>query len=77
MQSIKGASSHWMNENHTQGFAWKEGYGAFTVGISQKAETIACIQSQPEHLRKRSFEDEFVAFLKRHGVEYDARHVWG
>jgi REP element-mobilizing transposase RayT len=77
MQLIKGASSHWMNENHMQGFAWQEGYGAFTVGISQKADTIAYIQSQPEHHRKRSFEDEFVTFLEKHGVQYDARHVWG
>jgi putative transposase len=77
MQLIKGASSHWMNENHTKGFAWQVGYGAFTVGISQKDDTIAYIQSQAEHHRKRSFEEEFVAFLKKHHVEYDPRYVWG
>jgi REP element-mobilizing transposase RayT len=77
MQLIKGASSHWMNEKHGKGFAWQEGYGAFTVGISQKDDTIAYIQSQAEHHRKRSFEDEFVAFLKKHQVEYDPRYVWG
>lgn len=77
MQLIKGASSHWMNEKHTKAFAWQEGYGAFTVGISQKDDTIAYIQSQPEHHRKRSFEEEFVAFLKKHNVEYDPKYVWG
>ena len=77
MQLIKGASSRWMNETHTKNFAWQEGYGAFTVGISQKGDTIAYIQSQPEHHRKRSFEEEFIAFLKKHHVEYDPRHVWG
>jgi putative transposase len=77
MQLIKGASSRWMNETHTKGFAWQEGYGAFTVGISQKANTIAYIRSQPEHHRKRSFEEEFIAFLKKHNVEYDPRYVWG
>ena len=41
MQLIKGASSRWMNESHTRNFAWQEGYGAFTVGISQKAHTIS------------------------------------
>jgi putative transposase len=75
MQLIKGASSHWMNENHTKGFAWQQGYGAFTVGISQKDDTVAYIQSQAEHHRKRSFEEEFVAFLKKHKVEYDPRYV--
>jgi putative transposase len=77
MQLIKGGSSHWMNEKHAKGFAWQQGYGAFTVGISQKADTIAYIRSQAEHHRKRSFEDEFVAFLKKHDVEYDPRYVWG
>lgn len=77
MQLIKGASSHWMNETHTQGFAWQEGYGAFTLGISQRSDTIAYIRSQAEHHRKRSFEDEFVAFLKKNGVEYDPNYVLG
>jgi REP element-mobilizing transposase RayT len=77
MQLIKGASSHWMNENHTRDFAWQDGYGAFTVSISQKADTVAYIRSQPEHHRKRSFEDEFIAFLKKHNVDYDPRYVWG
>ena len=77
MQLIKGASSHWMNETHTRGFAWQEGYGAFTLGVSQKNDTIAYIRSQAEHHRKRTFEEEFVAFLKKNGVEYDPNHVWG
>lgn len=77
MQLIKGASSHWMNEKHGKGIAWQEGYGAFTAGISQKDDTIAYIHSQAEHHCKRSFEDEFVAFLKKHKVEYDPRYVWG
>ena len=77
MQLIKGASSRWMNETHTRNFAWQQGYGAFTVGISQQAGTIAYIQSQAEHHRKRSFEEEFLAFLKKHNVDYDPRYVWG
>jgi putative transposase len=77
VQLIKGSSSRWMNETHTEDFAWQEGYGAFTLSISQKGHTIAYIRAQPEHHRKRSFEEEFLPFLKRHGVEYDPRHVWG
>ena len=77
MQLIKGTSSRWMNETHTKDFAWQEGYGAFTVGISQQANTIAYIRSQAEHHRKRSFDEEFVAFLKKHNVEFDPRYVLG
>jgi putative transposase len=77
LQLIKSASSHWMNETHAKDFAWQEGYGSFTVGISQKADTISYIQSQPEHHRKPSFEEEFVAFLQKHRVDYDPQYVWG
>ena len=77
MQLVKGASSRWMNEKGLGDFAWQEGYGAFTVGISQKEHTMAYIRSQAEHHRKRSFEEEFLGFLKKHGVEYDPQYVWG
>ena len=77
MQLVKGASSHWMNEKFKTEFAWQEGYGAFTVGVSQKSDTIAYIQKQAEHHRKRNFEEEFLAFLKKNDVEYDPQHVWG
>jgi REP element-mobilizing transposase RayT len=77
VQLVKGASSHWMNEKFKTEFSWQEGYGAFTLGISQKKDTIAYIQGQAEHHRKRNFEEEFLAFLKKNGVEYDPNHVWG
>jgi REP element-mobilizing transposase RayT len=77
LQLLKGASSHWMNETVKNGFAWQEGYGAFTIGISQKSGTVAYIQGQREHHHRRDFQQEFVAFLKKHGVEYDPAYVWG
>jgi len=47
------------------------------VGISQQAHTIKYIDSQAEHHKKRNFEEEFLAILKKHGIEYDPRYVWG
>src|SRR5258708_20402870 len=40
LQLVKGASSRWMNDRHTHDFAWQEGYGAFTIAISHKNDTI-------------------------------------
>jgi putative transposase len=77
MQLVKGGSSKWMNETSDGRFAWQEGYGAFTVGISQQTHTIRYINSQAEHHRKRNFEEEFLAILKKHGIEYDPKYVWG
>jgi putative transposase len=77
MQLLKGASSHWMNEKHVKGFAWQEGYGAFTVGISQQADTVAYIKNQADHHRRRGFEEEFLAFLKKHAIDFDPKFVLG
>ena len=56
LQLLKGASSHWMNETAKNAFAWQEGYGAFTIGISQKPVTVAYIQRQRGHHQKRDFQ---------------------
>ena len=72
-----GGSSKWMNEIGKAPFAWQEAYGAFSVSVSQKKNTIAYINSQAEHHAQRTFEDEFVAFLKKHSIDYDPKYVWG
>jgi hypothetical protein len=66
-----------MDETHTKGFCWQEGYGAFTLSVSQKGRTIDYIKRQAEHHRRHSFEAEFLAFLKKHAVDYDPKYVWG
>lgn len=78
MQEIKSGSSRWMHE--TCGlpvFAWQEGYGAFSIGWAQVKTTSAYIANQKEHHRKRDFQAEFLAFLKKHRIEYDPRFIWG
>ena len=77
VQLLKGGSSKWMNDAASERFAWQEGYGAFTVGISQQAHTVAYINSQAEHHKKRTFEEEFLVFLQKLGIEYVPIYVWG
>ncbi|HEY0319949.1 MAG TPA: transposase [Pyrinomonadaceae bacterium] len=79
VQLIKGGSSKWIHESllAQRDFAWQEGHGAFSVSISHVKNTIAYIQNQAEHHRKKTFEEEFLSFLKKHNIEYDERHVWG
>jgi hypothetical protein len=57
-------------------FAWQNGYGAFSVGQSEVERVRAYIAGQEEHHRKRTFQDEYRAFLKEYGVDYDERYVW-
>ena len=79
IQLIKGGSSKWVSETFPtqRNFEWQEGYGAFSVSISHADETIAYINNQKEHHRTRTFQEEYLAFLKKHGIEYDERYVWG
>jgi REP element-mobilizing transposase RayT len=78
MCTIKSVSSQWMHEEKGKRlFAWQEGYGAFSVGASQIGATVAYIQRQEEHHRRRDFQQEFLAILEKHGIECDPRYVWG
>jgi REP element-mobilizing transposase RayT len=78
MREIKSGSSRWMHEVcEAPDFEWQEGYGAFSNGWSQVETTFAYIAGQEEHHRKRDFQAEFVAILKKHRIEYDPRYVWG
>jgi putative transposase len=78
VQLIKGGSSKWIHDNFSgqRQFGWQEGYGAFSVSASQASKTIAYINDQKNHHRKKSFADEFLDLLKRHGIEYDSRYVF-
>ena len=73
IQLLKGNSSKWVRETFPKmhSFAWQEGYGAFSVGVSGADGTMAYIRNQADHHRTRSFRDEFVAMLKKHGFAYE------
>jgi REP element-mobilizing transposase RayT len=78
LKRIKGGSSGWVKEHFPgcQGFAWQDGYAAFTVSKSQMGEVEAYIRDQREHHRLKTFQEEYRAVLDRHGVEYDERYLW-
>jgi hypothetical protein len=60
-----------------RGFSWQEGYAAFSVSKSNLSAVAKYIGTQQEHHRKLTFEQEFVALLKKHGVDYDPKFVFG
>jgi REP element-mobilizing transposase RayT len=78
LQLIKGGSSKWIHETFPEHrlFAWQEEYGAFSVSVSQLDKTIECIKGQEAHHRKMTFQEEFLALLKKHRIEYDERYLW-
>jgi REP element-mobilizing transposase RayT len=78
VESIKRTSSHWIKTQGTEfaRFGWQSGYGAFAVSESNTAAVRRYIERQKEHHQRLTFEDEYRAFLHRHGVAYDAAHLW-
>ena len=79
MSAIKANTSKRINDKFypvNRGFAWQEGYGAFSVSESKVTDLIGYIDRQEEHHRKLSFQDEFRELLRRHELEFDERYTW-
>lgn len=76
VNAIKANSSRWA---HQQGhrFSWQQGYAAFSVSASVVPTVVRYIQNQEAHHRKMNCEAEFLALLKKHGVEFDPKFVFG
>ena len=78
MRVVKTNSSRWVHLEFPDraAFAWQTGYGGFSVSGSNVEAVRQYILDQEEHHRRLSFQEEFIAFLKRHGIAYDERYIW-
>lgn len=76
VKMVKSHSSRWVNEHHLHGkFAWQSGYGAFTYSKSQLPAVKKYIESQQEHHRKVSFQEEIARIFDRAGIEYEPQYM--
>ena len=77
MRELKSESSAWIhNELRLGGFAWQEGYGAFTVSASHMDAVTNYVGRQAEHHRTKTFQGEYIEILQRGMVEYDEAYLW-
>ena len=65
-----------LDSSNLQDFAWQQGYGAFSVGVSQIQETVHYIEQQLEHHRTRTFQEEYLAFIKKQGAHFGEKYLW-
>jgi len=74
---VKANSSGWISRTFkaAAGFAWQEGYGAFTVSESQIPKVRHYIERQEEHHQSVSFLEEFKVILRAHGLPFDERYL--
>ncbi len=75
---IKRESSKWIKTKSRilSKFAWQNGYGVFSVGKSEVDKVRTYILNQEEHHKKKSFQDEYRAFLKAYEIEFDEQYIW-
>ncbi|MGB7837811.1 MAG: transposase [Terrimicrobiaceae bacterium] len=78
LEGITKKSSKWIKSlgSEYRRFYWQRGYGAFSVSPSQLDALLRYVETQEEHHRSRTFQEEYREFLRKHGVEYDERYVW-
>jgi putative transposase len=77
LRVVKANSSKWVHEElGERQFGWQDGYGAFTVSLSNLATVRRYVRDQENHHQKTTFQEEFVEFLKRHEISYDERYIW-
>src|SRR5579863_3888920 len=78
IKALKQSSSIWAKAEFPDlsAFYWQNGYGAFSISPSHLPGLKRYIESQEEHHRRESFQDEFRRLLKKYAVDYDERYVW-
>jgi len=78
VKELKRGSSIWLKEINSSldGFHWQDGYGAFSVSVSQLEVVRLYIRNQRAHHRRESFQDEMRRWLREYQVEFDERYVW-
>jgi REP element-mobilizing transposase RayT len=78
MKRLKGGSSNAIQQSGliSKEFAWQIGYAAFTVSKSAGPEVSRYISTQREHHRSKTFEEELIALLGKHEIEFDRKYVF-
>ena len=78
VRDVKSVSSHWVHQNiaGSQEFAWQQGYAVFSVSQSALDDVKTYIADQVTHHRRRTFQEELLIFLEKHGMSYDERYLW-
>ena len=78
IKEIKRVSSRWLKtqDRAMDDFRWQDGYAVFSVSPSNLERVRAHVADQERHHARFDYPRELVTLLKRHGVEWDERHLW-
>jgi putative transposase len=77
LMELKKSSSKWIK---TQGreysnFYWQDGYSIFSVSPNEIDNVARYIRNQEEHHGHRTFEEELLALLRLHNIDFDEKYL--
>jgi REP element-mobilizing transposase RayT len=75
VEQIKKTSSKGIKtlDGRYRGFFWQRGYAAFSVSPSQLEGVLDYVDTQENHHRGRTFQEEYRDLSRKHGVVFDER----
>ena len=76
VQRVKTDSSKWLKGSphfpHFRG--WGTGYAGFSYSLKDKDMIVNYIMKQKEHHERKTFAEEYRAFLEENGISIDERY---
>ncbi len=77
-REMKSESTKWVRSTFPtkQEFQWQSGGGIFSVSQSNATKVVEYIRNQKTHHRVKSFQEEYIEFLVKHGIEYNERYLF-
>ena len=78
VRDVKANSSRWINEEFVpaRDFQWQKGYGVFTLSYDKVPAVRRYIRNQKEHHRRRTFQEEYIAFLEKHDIDFRPEYLF-
>ena len=78
LRDVKNSSSKFVNEQKflQSKFEWQAGFGAFSYANSQVEQVYQYILNQEEHHRKKTFKEEYIAFLEKFQIEFNESYLF-
>ena len=76
IRSLKVETSKWMHNNvGIKGFAWQNGFAAFSYSKTFLPQVEKYIANQKAHHKVHTFKEELEAIFKSAGIDYDERYL--
>ena len=78
VREIKKSSNAFIKEKKFSNFnfQWQEGFGAFSYSHSQLTDVMHYIEKQKDHHKKKSFKEEYLAFLNAFEIEFENEYLF-